>query len=154
MWSVDPGEELVYGAIGDIGDGVFLPESHAVQLRAIIGSRTWGELRAIIGAEAASDIHERTEPEDEAEPADEDPYDPEVIPGWGDGDWPDWPQQRMLDWMPADLLDAYADIAETRLNGEYVGIPAHRLDELAQELEARGHPCRRDDALVSLVSRF
>jgi hypothetical protein len=58
MWSVDPSEELAYGAIGHIRDGIFPPELCAELLRAVVGSETWDQVRAAVRAEAARAIHQ------------------------------------------------------------------------------------------------
>lgn len=155
MWSVEPGERLVYGAIAENPDGAVVPEREAERLKVIRTVRTWGELRAGLSAEEVADILELSELGDEdVIPADDAPFDRAAVWGWHDGDWPDWPQQRMGDWMPDDLLEEYAVTGMTVLNGEYLGIPVERLDDLACELEARGHPCRRDDALLALISGY
>jgi hypothetical protein len=155
-WFAAPGEELVYGVIGPIGHGVVLPRRYAVQLGVLLTEGTWGGLRRQLGADVVEGLAERRAgaDEDSPPPADDEPYSPEAMYGWDDGDYPDWAQQRMLDWMPEDLIDEYAAIDATALNGEYVEIDGTRMDDLARDLEARGFRCIRDDALVTFVSRY
>ena len=30
------------------------------------------------------------------------------LPGFEDGDWPDWPEQYMMRWLPAEVCCKYA----------------------------------------------
>ena len=154
MWSVEPGERLVYGVIAGMPHGVVMPEREAERVRVLLTARTWGELRSAIDAGEVARIAERYPLADpESEPGDDQPFIKENVHGWHDLDWPDWPQQRMGDWLPADLLAEFIRPGTSAVSGEYLALPAARVDELAERLEARGHPCRRDDALITLVSR-
>jgi len=36
-------------------------------------------------------------------PDDDAAFDVDVLPGFTEGDWPEWPEQKMLDWLPAEI---------------------------------------------------
>ena len=155
-WTVEPGDELIYGALGDTEFGAVVPRRYSTQLEAQLTANTWGELRARVPANLAREVAEmRAGAEDgDPPPSDDERYDPQDIFGWGDGDYPDWPQQRMLDFLPDDLIERYGAEETSVHNGEFFELPVEHLDALAKDLEERGYRCTRDDRLVSLVSRY
>ena len=60
----------------------------------------------------------------------------------------------MLDWLPRALLVKYAQVRTSVLNGDYAEISLNRIEELAHDLEAVGHRCTRDDAIISFVCLY
>lgn len=165
MWELEPGEELVYAILGESDEGVFVPEGEAkaaLALRlALRDAQTWGELRAAVNEERFAEIIERCvlgfdedENEEPIMPADDDEFYAELISGYEDGDWPDWPAAQMAEWMPSDLAEEYLAEIGTRLNGSYFAVAQDLVDELVAELEDLGHPCRRDDDLVAFISGY
>lgn len=42
-----------------------------------------------------------------------------TIPGFDDGDYPEWPAQEMLEWMPADIVSRFGQGVNSVLNGEF-----------------------------------
>jgi hypothetical protein len=63
-----------------------------------------------------------------------------------DGDWPEWPQQEMLKWMPTDLPGARVEMSV--LNGSFLELdPAHEA-EIVAAVEAAGYRCIKDESLV------
>jgi hypothetical protein len=95
--------DIVYGDLG--GALVLVPRDRAEELanvrRAVQGSTTWGELRARLSEERRDQIAENFGDEDV--PADDVTLDDVRVPGWDDGDWPEWPAQAMLGWVPAEV---------------------------------------------------
>jgi hypothetical protein len=156
MWTVEPGELLLYGVIADLDATVVLPMRRAREIQTILSARTWGELRHGLDSTAFADVVSRRGDgeEDDSVPGDDTSFDPSPLFGWDDGDFPEWPQQRMLDWLPEDLLDRYVEVGDTAFSGEYVHIDGGRVEDLAYDLVRRGFKCFRDDTLVSAVSRF
>ena len=52
-------------------------------------------------------------------PNDNDAFDRADIPGFCDGDWPDWPQQEMLNWVPQAIQKTYGQRVDSTLNGPF-----------------------------------
>lgn len=82
-------------------------------------------------------------------PLDEDPFEIYSIDGVADGDWPDWPEQLMLGWIPRDVLDEYGHCESSVLNGPFAVLDASREDEIVAALNRRGYVCVRDDELIA-----
>ncbi len=103
---------LVYG-VGPTEELVLIPREQAEALATLYtafqDSTTWGTLRAalpfVLYAETAARIKEA---DDDAEiPDDAASFEPGMIPGFDDGDWPAFPAQDMLAWLPADVQERY-----------------------------------------------
>jgi len=78
--------------------------------------------------------------------------DPDLLPGYADGDWPPMPGALMLGWLPDDLVEAYGRVTTTVLNGDRLDIEdADQARELAAVLAERGVKLTRDDALIAKV---
>ena len=60
-----------------------------------------------------------------------------AIPGYCDGDYPDWLQAQADQFVPTDLLETYGEEVTTTLNGSYWRIPAENIDELLIALKWR-----------------
>jgi hypothetical protein len=65
-----------------------------------------------------------------------------------DGDWPGWPEQEMLSWVPADIQERYGNVRCSVLNGDFLQFSAD-AGVVADALRRHGYQCRRDDALVA-----
>ena len=70
-----------------------------------------------------------------------------------DGDWPGWPQQEMLDWMPTRVR-TLGTVEQSMLNGPGLSIPQQRLHQVIEGLAMAGFNVRRDDNLVSAASGY
>lgn len=70
---------------------------------------------------------------------DDDPFDAETVPGVGDGDYPYWLQQAMLDWMPESILEKYGKHYGTRLSGDSVEFESTDLEAIVEDLRALGY---------------
>ena len=104
------GVELVFGTIrGGAGTEtlVFIPAERAQQLAAIhkaIGqAKTWGEFRQRISTEDWDELA-RCFDEYDKTPQLGDAFNAEDVPGFTDGDWPDWPEQEMMSWLPPEAV--------------------------------------------------
>lgn len=75
---------------------------------------------------------------DEERPAGDDPFDPESLPGWSDGDYPPWLQAEMDQLLPREILAKYGVRTTTHVNGSYWHIPEVKRVQIAQELTALG----------------
>ncbi len=88
----------------------------------------------------------------EEEPSNDAKFDASVIPGYGDGDWPEWLHQYALDWMPSELIERYGSVEDSVLNGRMLEMDASVGDDVARELERRGFSCAQNDEAVSLAT--
>lgn len=117
---------------------------------AIEDATTWGEFRRQVSAERVREIEQRTQDS----PPDETPFDGDTLPGYGEGDWPEWLHQDMLEWMPKDLASGFGTVSDSLLNGRFLAIDPDDGEDLARELDARGFSCRRDDELLSVATGY
>ena len=145
-------EEFVYGVVRD-DELVLIPLDLARDLAtlwpALTVSKTWGELRSRISANAYAEMLERLgeaagdeeEEDGDAEPQADTPFEPGDIEDYNDGDWPPYPPRHMPDWLPDDLLDQYARFEDGADGGLYVTIDPAHTRAIIDALEQRGHGC-------------
>jgi hypothetical protein len=142
---------LVYKLAAN-GGVVFDSIEQALYAEAVNGAlaeaQTWGEFRKMLPPGEWEDIEDALR---EAETGDEDdpdrlfwerartPFDPSVIPGFSDGDYPRWAQQHMDDVLPGDLLAEFAEQQSSIHNGSFWFIPHDRAEALAEALRSRGY---------------
>jgi hypothetical protein len=81
-------------------------------------------------------------------PSPQDAFDSANIPGFCDGDWPAWPQQDMLKWVPTEIQTQYGQRAFSILNGDCLILSADQEAELVQAFRAAGYQCQRADRFV------
>jgi hypothetical protein len=141
----------------DQDQSVFLPQTQAralAQLRtALVTASTWEELHSLVPASAWSDVVERYSWGDEP-PLAEGPFESSQISGFEDGDWPAWPAQEMLGWMPKEIQERFGTRETSNFNGDFLAIAPARAAEVAQALDALGFSCVRDDALIQTASGY
>ena len=82
------------------------------------------------------------------QPEDDDPFDVGDIGPFCDGDWPAWPEQKMLRWLPKDIQIEFGTVVDSVHNGEFLVLDAARENEIVAALRQRGHRCTKDDDLV------
>lgn len=142
-----PDRNLVYSDFN--GMLVFIPRDRAFYLakihRAMYEAATWGAFRKAVPPEVYADALERTE----AQPGAGDSFSPEQIAGWNDGDWPAWPAQEMLGWMPPEIQEDLGESASSFVNGPCLYIKPNREQQAVAALQANGFGCKRDELLVS-----
>jgi len=71
-----------------------------------------------------------------------------------DGDYPDWPAQEMLDWVPPLIQREYGRRGFSNLNGDLLELPSARTGEIVAALQAHGYQCERGDDLVRRASGY
>lgn len=133
-----PGDSL--WLLGFFDDSVIvIPAHEAFRLaklnRALEHASTWGELLAGLASDEIT-IRELEAKVDEL-PAADAPFDPNDIPGFSDGDWPAWPAQKMLEWLP-ESARALGSVCPTAINGDALRIPPERVDAVVAALTAEG----------------
>lgn len=70
-----------------------------------------------------------------------------------EADWPGWPQQEMLTWMPPDI-QIYGRKVWTTINGPYLVFPPQMKRQIVKELRAYGYTCTEDVDLVGRASGY
>ena len=71
------------------------------------------------------------------------------LPGsYFDGDWPDWPDQMMLDWMPRSIVKKYGKPTCSVLNGYFLELAMADAEDILRALEKEGFRCRLNERLV------
>ena len=73
-----------------------------------------------------------------------------MVPGYADGDYPEWLRQSQLDWFPPELIAKYGgDVETTMLNGDVLDLPGGQAEQIAEDLRALGHWVERTDLEIS-----
>ncbi len=143
---------LVYGTRQDTAEGlVFVAEDRARDLAAtwaaVNGAKTWGEFRDQV-PRAYEAIAEGWQENDELAPLPDEPFEAARIPGMDDGDWPGWPAQEMLTWMPDAVKRRFGRVEASVINGDFLLLPPEQTSDIVSALETFGYPCREDQGLV------
>jgi HEAT repeat protein len=82
-------------------------------------------------------------------PLDEDAFHGYDLPQVSDGDYPEWPAQQMLTWMPEQILERpFSRRQITMLNGEFLELDPAAEGEIVAALTAAGFRCSKDALLV------
>ncbi len=149
--------DLIYGEVDD--RLVFIPRSQALELARLTGGvddiGTWGGLKAAMSPVRWQEIVGRVADGDEARmPAADRPFDPDEIPGRAESDWPEWPAQEMLNWMPADIVMRYGNEMESLTHGTFLSLDLGDEEEIVAALEYLDWTCEEDEALVAAASGF
>ena len=136
----------------DVFDGglVVMPLGEAQRLASLNDalelSATWGEFLARVSDDRDTVAYLREEHDDL--PAAEEAFDADELPGFAEGDWPTWPKQAMLDWLPSSVQEL-GTVEDTLLTGSFLHLDDDRQDEVIEALAAEGITCREDtDDLV------
>jgi hypothetical protein len=90
----------------------------------------------------------------ERPPIDQDAFSLDHIPWYGDGDYPEWPAQQMLKWVPESIRSTFGHTYDTVLNGPYLTFDPVQERDLLAAFESAGFRCVRDDALVRRASGY
>lgn len=81
-------------------------------------------------------------------PNENDAFDSADIPGLCDGDWPDWPQQEMLNWIPQAIQKTYGRCVASTLNGPFLTFRTEDEKAIVEAFTELGYQCRKDDRFV------
>lgn len=85
-------------------------------------------------------------------PIDSDRFKAEQLPGFSDGDWPEWPAQQALDWVPPEIQRRFGKTNSSVLNGPFLELDPQRAAEIIAAMEEVDYVCERNDALVQSAS--
>lgn len=141
--------DIVYRVGGDGYDCVLFAERSAAErvaeiLDALRSSSTWGQFRANLPYGEWEDTLQYCFDGDG--PADDAPFHRDMVPGYADGDYPEWLRGSAAEWFPPSLIEKYGGWVETSvLNGDALELPAHLAEEIADDLRAMGHRVERTD---------
>lgn len=144
-------QRTLYYRVSPINCGLVFAEPKSAErisrIRNAMDAKTWGELKAMLTPGEYDEIVSRVlYEEEEPEPKISDPFDFESVPGYCDGDYPDWLQQDMDSCVPEEILQKYAIYELTALNGSYYHIEEEHEEAICQDLRARGiNVVKRDD---------
>ena len=148
------GSKLVFGVIrggAGIDTLVFIPAERATELAAIhfaiAKATTWHRFVEMIPVHVWSQLLQDLEDNDSTPDLDS-KFDAGML-GVEDGDWPDWPEQEMMEWLPPEAVASYATVHQSVINGPFLSIDPTLLADVVEALESAGHTCRRDDALIA-----
>lgn len=131
-------------------DAAFVPQDLAFELAAagdLLGAATWGGARAVVRRMrdfAYLDVS--IKPEDEDAPTDDAAFDPDLIPGRGDGDFPPGraAHRRGLDPRRGPRVARPPRVQHAQRRSDRVR--AGRAGAGGRELERLGFTCVRDQA--------
>ena len=70
-----------------------------------------------------------------------DAFDPEMLWGYGDGDYPPW-IQRMFDGFPEPFLEAYGHVGRSGVSGSWYEFPMDQADQMTAALRDLGFEVR------------
>ncbi len=149
-----PRKRLVFGLRPKVGEKflVFIPEEEAKRLaqihEAIEVSETWGEFRKRMPEADLKEVLDDFLDREEQLPNDSDPFDTDMLPGLSDGDWPDWPEQKMMQWLPREIWTKFGRVESSVLNGPFLILDLHRRSEILTALARAGFDCILDEKLV------
>ena len=147
------GAELVYGDSGGRSGLVFLEEDYATDIRdfrrALCQASTWGELRGMVRKKRYQEIVAmwKNYEVEASPPSPDDDFDADLLPGYAEGDWPEFAPHAMGQWINEEIIYKYGWYVPTT-NGFYPVIKFENEEEVVSLLEERGHICRRDDDLI------
>lgn len=105
--------------------------------RAIKSSVTWGDFRTAVPKEYDW-LFADCEDNGGDQPADTDPFNPQMIPV-GDGDYPPWLLRQALNWLPAAAISECLEIGVSMVSGPCPDVAANKIDRLKQILESEGY---------------
>lgn len=149
------GTRIIYGRGQLEREIIFIPASRAEELIAIqhaLGvSSTWGELEKHLAA-CSEEAHQFIVELAEEYGADtDDPFESSKVGTIADGNWPPWPKQEMLSWVPEDIRERFGEFQLTS-NGETVTFYDDNESLIVAAFEAEGFVVTRDDAAVASAS--
>ncbi len=149
-----PLNKLVFGNIG--GSLVFLEFDTAEELAKfwedIRTTATWGEfrLKSPNRYEDLLDLYYEDE-----QPKDMEPFPGTDLPGVNEGDYPEWPSQLMLKFLPKEIIDSpFAKVKNSVHNGSYLELDAKFEDQIVTILSSKGYEVKEDENLVRRASGY
>jgi hypothetical protein len=146
---------LVYGRVDE--SLVFIQREIAIELAtlwdALGSSSTWGEFRKRISSDRFLEVAKLTDADGDRIPRDDKDFPGYDLPQIADGDYPEWPAQLMLNWVPSETIRAsYAKRATSVLNGPVLVLDSMCESAIVSDFRAHGFSVRKDAELVLRAS--
>jgi hypothetical protein len=113
---------------------------------AIESSETWGEFKFKMPRHDIEGYWDQWFDDPESTPRDDDSFDAALVPGYCDGDYPDWLQQEMLETFPR-LVEMFGKYEDSVLNGPFCHLPATKAVEVFTVLRGLGFQIEQADDL-------
>jgi hypothetical protein len=167
MTAETPRTKLVYGESN--GGLTFVEKEYALDIagfrKALSKASTWGELKARVSEEryketvdawveseidrllGEGDLEDDDEPE-VAPAGPDDAFYADSLPGYADGDWPEFAPRMMSNWVDEEIIEEYGGYVQPTLNDDYPIIDFDNEEKVVSLLQAQGYICIRDDDLV------
>jgi len=115
-----------------------------LQIRlAIEESKTWGEFLNSLPPHIDSEVKSNLDASDDPKRK----FEADGVPGYADGDWPAFPNQLMIDFLPKSVI-AMGKIESTIFDGDRLDIPERNASAACAELRRLGWNVERDDQKV------
>lgn len=125
------------------GGVVFADPDRAVLVhrinKAMAKARTWKQFRAGMPRKAYSELMAWFDEAGDRRPRGSDPFEPDFLPGFSDGDYPPWLQQEMDAVVPISVLEKFGKCEGTAVNGPFWMIPAANLEAACAALRVLGY---------------
>lgn len=112
---------------------------------AINNATTWGEFQHIVDEETWAELVQSWADDEEGPPAHDAAFDEEEIPGYSYNQCPRWLMQDALEWFPTDLVEKYDALHVSVHDGDFLGLPGDKTDEILEELRDRGFTVTESD---------
>jgi hypothetical protein len=106
--------------------------------RALHEASTWGDFRRLMPEDEYNRVKTLAE-EYDCEVSEYSEFHAEQVPGYADGDYPDWLQAEMDRVLPDDILEEFAVSQSTVLSGDYYHIEERALGAIVERLEKSGY---------------
>ena len=91
-------------------------------------------------------MHWKFDEDGKRRPRSTDPFSAGMVPGFYDGDYPDWLQREMDVLLPEEISEKYGTMEQTMLNGDYLHIEKKREKAICRDLEKLGYKLvKRED---------
>ena len=107
--------------------------------KAIENSTTWAEFRKTMPRAEYAEVFRCVEGNLERRPRGGDPFRPEHVPGYIDGDYPPWLQQEMDAFIPHQVVERFGNGERTFLNGDYTHLDPADLTAIKELLNSHGY---------------
>lgn len=148
---------VVYGD-SKAGFLVFLQGELAELYVALATSDTWGELKARIPSEEYENAFQGMRygangVENGVEPLPDEEFCYSDISDYASCDWPPYPLQKMLEWMPKEIQQQYGTVSGTMFDGDQLIIEPEQKAGVVKALEERGYICIEDDFVARVAAR-
>jgi hypothetical protein len=101
---------------------------------AISNAETWRQFNDLMPKDEYAKIDRRLD----QRPQPTSPFSADMIPGWEEGDYPEWLQQSLDCYLPAAILENFGKLCSSVSNGSYWYIDEANVDAVCSALRDAG----------------